>query len=129
MTTIHHALDVERKFGDWGPGYLFTGSNASYGIVTLRPGDAFANHLHEAHEETFFVLEGTIEIWLDRNERLMLSAEDLVRCEPGVEHFLRNTSDRNARALFLKVPGIEGDKIEKPWVPEDTKIEEEENEG
>lgn len=112
-----NVADVEPRFGDWGPGYLAQHNDAAFGVVTLRPGDAFANHLHNHHEESFLVLDGEIELWRSRGERLELSRGDFVRCPAGVEHFLRNVGTETARAFFIKAPGVTADKVDSPWEP------------
>jgi len=119
MTEVVNKESIELRFGSWGPGYLLKGKQAAYGIVTLRSGDEFANHYHERHEETFFVLEGRFELWLDRSERLELQTGDLVRCPAGVQHYLRNVTNENASALFVKAPNEEFDKIDLQWSPLD----------
>ena len=115
--TIRNIADVEPRFGDWGSGYLAEAQDASFGVVTLRPGDAFDNHLHEWHTESFLVLHGEVELWLDRTDLLVLKPGDLYSCSPGVEHFLRNAGDTLFRAFFIKSPGISHDKVEVPWAP------------
>lgn len=111
---------AELRFGDWGPGYLARSDDAAFGVIVLRPGDAFDNHLHEHHTETFIVLEGTAEIWVDRDTPVTISAGDLVRAEPHEEHLLRNRSDRPFRAVFVKTPWVDGDKVDRTWTPDDS---------
>jgi quercetin dioxygenase-like cupin family protein len=111
--------DIQPRFGDWGPGYLVPEGDAAFGAVYLRPGDEFGNHYHERHEESFLVLEGRAELWLDRSQLVELAPGDLIRCRPGVEHFLRNTSDEPFRAFFIKAPGVPGDKVDAEWRPAD----------
>lgn len=106
------------RFGDWGPGYLSRSDDAAFGVIVLRPGDAFDNHLHEHHTETFIVLEGSAEVFIDRDAPVTISAGDLVRAEPREEHLLRNPFDRPFRAVFVKTPCVEGDKIDRPWSPD-----------
>jgi quercetin dioxygenase-like cupin family protein len=115
--SVANIADVQPRFGEWGPGYLVQSDDAAFGVVTLRPGDAFDNHFHEHHTETFLVLEGSAELWLDRDELLVLGPGDLVGCLPRVEHYLRNTGSAPFRALFVKSPGVSGDKVEAPWAP------------
>lgn len=114
---VLRAADADLRFGDWGPGYLVQGDDAAFGVVVLRPGDEFANHLHEHHTESFVVLEGRAEIWLDRDTRRVVSAGDVLRAEPHEEHFVRNPFDETFRAVFVKTPWVDGDKIDRPWTP------------
>lgn len=113
-----HVTETPLRFDDWGPGYISQADHATFGTVVLRPGDEFANHLHEHHEESFLVMSGAAELWLDRTERLELHEGDFISCAPNVEHFLRNTGTTPFRAFFVKAPGVAGDKIDRPWAPD-----------
>lgn len=117
-TTVTNIADAELRFGGWGPGYLVQGDDAAFGVVRLRPGDDFANHFHEHHTESFFVVDGTAELWLDRATRLVLTPGDFVQCTPGVEHYLRNVDVSTFTAFFVKAPGVSADKVDTPWTPE-----------
>ncbi|MGO2091899.1 MAG: cupin domain-containing protein [Microbacterium gubbeenense] len=112
--------DAELRFGDWGPAYLSKTDAAAFGTVVLRPGDAFDNHAHEHHTESFVAVEGEAEVWIDRTHRATLAAGEVLHAEPGEEHFLRNVSDRVFRAVFVKTPWVDGDKVDHPWQPGDT---------
>lgn len=109
---------ADLRFGDWGPGYLSKDDAAAYGTVVLRPGDVFDNHLHEHHTESFVVLEGAAEIWLDRTERHVVRTGDVLHARPGEEHLVRNPFDEVFRAVFVKAPWVDGDKVDRHWTPE-----------
>lgn len=111
--------DIERRFGEWGPGYLAQEDHAAFGAIFLRPGDEFANHYHEHHEESFLVISGRAELWLDRSQLVRLDVGDFIRCAPRVEHYLRNTADAPFQAFFVKAPGVRDDKVDSPWRPGD----------
>jgi quercetin dioxygenase-like cupin family protein len=64
------------------------------------------------------VLEGRAEIWLDRDTRRVVSAGDVLRAEPHEEHFVRNPFDETFRAVFVKTPWVDGDKVDRPWTPD-----------
>lgn len=115
---VLRTADADLRFGDWGPGYLATTDDAAFGVVVLRPGDAFGNHLHRRHTEAFVVLEGAAEVWIDRDTPVTISAGDVLRAEPGEEHYLRNPFDATFRAVFVKTPWVDGDKEDRPWSPE-----------
>jgi len=115
---LAHSADAELRFGDWGPGYLSQTPAAAFGVVVLRPGDAFANHLHRAHTESFVVLEGRAEVWLDRAAPVTIAAGDVLHARPEQEHYLRNPFDTVFRAVFVKAPWVDGDKVDAPWTPE-----------
>lgn len=114
-------IEADLRFGDWGPGYLAQTDDAAFGVVVLRPGDHFDNHLHEHHTESFIAIEGKAELWLDRVARVVLSAGGILRAEPGEEHYLRNPFTETFRAVFVKTPWCDGDKIDLPWTPEEQK--------
>lgn len=114
---VLRTADADLRFGDWGPGYLAKGDDAAFGVVVLRPGDEFANHLHEHHTESFVVIEGRAEIWLDRDTRRVVATGDVLRAEPHEEHFVRNPFDETFRAVFVKTPWVDGDKVDVPWTP------------
>lgn len=117
VATKQNLADVVRRFGDWGPGYLAQEDDAAFGAVFLRPGDEFPNHYHEHHEESFLVITGRAELWLDRSQLVQLDVGDFIRCGPRVEHYLRNTADTPFQAFFVKAPGVRGDKVDVPWSP------------
>jgi len=110
--------DVALRFGDWGPGYISQTPDAAFGTVVLRPGDVFENHLHEHHTESFVALEGVAEVWIDRAQRAELRAGDVLHATAGEEHLLRNTGAVPFRAVFVKTPWVDGDKVERPWRPD-----------
>ena len=114
---VLRSAEAELRFGDWGPGYLSQGDDAAFGVVVLRPGDEFANHLHEHHTESFVVIEGRAEIWLDRDTRRVVTVGDVLRAEPHEEHFVRNPFAETFRAVFVKTPWVDGDKVDRPWTP------------
>ncbi|QRY39508.1 cupin domain-containing protein [Microbacterium hominis] len=115
---ILRSADAHLRFGDWGPGYLAQSDDAAFGVVVLRPGDEFANHLHEHHTESFVVLEGSAEVWIDRGAAVVLAPGDVLRAAPGEEHYLRNSFDGTFRAVFVKTPWVDGDKLDRPWTPD-----------
>ncbi len=102
--------DKEYRFGDSGPKYLMAGPRMSLGIVCLKPGEDFAAHHHGVMEENFFVVEGTIEFLID-NVPHVLTAGNFIHVEPGEVHYLRNTSDKIAKAHFALAPYMEKDKV------------------
>lgn len=117
MNDIMRLLETELRFDTWGPGYLARADDAAFGTLVLRPGDSFTNHVHERLTETFLVLEGEVEIWLDRDVKHTLGMLELLQAEPGVEHLVRNQSTAPARLLFVKTPDIDDDKVDRPWTP------------
>lgn len=115
---VYRLGDVEPRFGDWGPGYATKHDDAAFGTVVLRPGDDFGNHLHNSHTESFVVLQGVAEVWLNRSTRVVIQQGDLLRAEPGEEHYVRNSFSEPFKALFIKTPWVDGDKVDLPWTPD-----------
>ena len=72
--------------------------------VSVPSGMEVAPHLHRAHSDAFYVLEGELEF---------IVGEEVVRAEvggyvlspPGVVHGFRNTGPVTARVLNLHAPG------------------------
>lgn len=117
MSRAVNISEVEKRFGSWGPGYLVQADDAAFGVVTLRPGDEFANHYHEQHTESFYVVQGAAEVWLDQSECVSVQPGDFIQCRPNVQHYLRNVGDEEFTAVFTKSPGVCDDKIAVDWRP------------
>ncbi len=105
------------RFGDWGPGYLAQGDDAAFGVVVLRPGDEFANHLHEHHTESFVVIEGSAEIWLDRQAASVVSVGDVLRAEPGRSTSCATPSTRPSGPCSSRPPGSTATRSTGPGLP------------
>lgn len=89
-------------------------------MIVLRPGDVFGNHLHERSTESLIVMEGMAELWVNRVTCIALHAGNLIQIEAGEEHFVRNISNAEFRAIFVKAPWIAQDNIDKAWTPPET---------
>jgi quercetin dioxygenase-like cupin family protein len=103
--------EFEYRFGDSGPKYLLRGPRMNFGVVVLQAGQDFRDHLHNIMEENFFILEGELEFIVDGNT-LTARAGDLVHVEPGEAHYLKNTSNAPAKAVFALAPFQEKDKVD-----------------
>jgi quercetin dioxygenase-like cupin family protein len=62
-------------------------------------------------EENFFILEGELEFTV-AGETLTARVGDLVHIEPGEAHYLKNTTDAPAKAVFALAPFQEKDKVD-----------------
>jgi quercetin dioxygenase-like cupin family protein len=103
--------DFEYRFGDSGPKYLTKGPNVDIGVVVLKPGQDFPNHYHTTCEEAFFILEGSIDFYIN-SIRHSAKPGDMIQCRPGDSHYLINNSSNNFKAIFIKSPHIkENDSI------------------
>ena len=80
------------------------GSGISLLELTLEPGGEIPPHLHRGQSDSFYVLEGEVELRV--GEQVVSGAPGtFVLSPPGVVHSLRNPSERPARLLNLHVPG------------------------
>jgi quercetin dioxygenase-like cupin family protein len=70
----------------------------------VKPGARVQPHFHKEHSDSFFVLEGELEIHVG-DEVVSAVPGMYVLAPPGVVHFFRNVSDEPARALNLHTPG------------------------
>jgi mannose-6-phosphate isomerase-like protein (cupin superfamily) len=61
-------------------------------------------HSHEANDDIFYVLEGTIS-FLVGTERVQATAGAFLRVPAGVTHDFENTSDQRAGMLNIYIPG------------------------
>jgi mannose-6-phosphate isomerase-like protein (cupin superfamily) len=71
--------------------------NQSLAEATLEPGQATARHYHAETEEIYYVVEGSGEMELD-GDRRVLSPGDAVLIPPGAWHQIRA---RDQRLRFL----------------------------
>ena len=110
MKKIHES-EFEYRFGDSGPKYLLRGPRMNMGVVVFQPGQDFRDHLHNVMEENFFILEGELEFTVAGNT-FTARPGDLVSCEPGEAHYLKNISDAPAKAVFALAPFQEKDKVD-----------------
>jgi mannose-6-phosphate isomerase-like protein (cupin superfamily) len=64
-------------------------------------------HLHEREEESFYILEGTLQFQVG-GESLTAGAGAYVKAPPGLRHAFKNVGTAPARVLMLVTPaGIE----------------------
>ncbi|HSU80399.1 MAG TPA: cupin domain-containing protein [Candidatus Angelobacter sp.] len=120
MLKVHEAESAYR-FGDHGPKYLSKGPNIDIGVVQLKPGQDFQNHYHTTVEETFYILEGAIDFYIN-NEKVKAEKGNLIKVSPTETHYLINNSDQNFRALFIKSPHLEEKdsvNVDNPILEED----------
>ncbi len=64
-------------------------------------------HIHEREEESFYILEGTLQFQVG-HESLTAGAGAYVKAPPGVRHAFKNVGATPARVLMLATPaGVE----------------------
>jgi len=70
----------------------------------IQPGSGVDPHFHKGHSDSFFILEGELEIHVG-DDVVTAVPGSYALAPPGVVHFFRNISDAPARALNLHTPG------------------------
>jgi mannose-6-phosphate isomerase-like protein (cupin superfamily) len=69
----------------------------------LPPGSGAPRHLHHDHDETFYVLSGTLEVDVD-GEHVVVGAGGLARAIRGTPHAFHNPGPGDAVVLALYDP-------------------------
>lgn len=70
----------------------------------VQPGGGVSPHFHKAHSDSFYVLEGEIELHLG-DEVVQGAPGTYVLAPPHVVHWFRNVGEAPARMLNLHTPG------------------------
>ena len=76
--------------------------------------DGTGPHFHKQHVDSFYVLEGELEITV-AGEIVHVRAGDLVHAPPGVVHSFRNASSERAHFLNVHAPGMRFDEYMRAW--------------
>ena len=117
---------LTRDQDDWGVFAQVSGPrDGLQGIVaieaTFLPGKCHDFHRHPGQEEVIYVVEGTIEQWLEQ-EKSTLSAGDSVVIPASAVHATFNDGDAAAKILAILSPsvgddgyGVEDMAAEEPW--------------
>jgi quercetin dioxygenase-like cupin family protein len=117
---------LTRDQHDWGVFAQVSGPrDGLQGIVaieaTFLPGKCHDFHRHPGQEEVIYVVEGTIEQWLEQ-EKSTLSAGDSVVIPASAVHATFNDGDAAAKILAILSPsvgddgyGVEDMAAEEPW--------------
>jgi quercetin dioxygenase-like cupin family protein len=99
----------------WGPGdmYLFlaTGAETNGAFFQFEaivpPGGGPPPHIHRAEDETFYLIEGSLELHLGEKV-VMAKAGDFVSFPKGTAHSFKNVGSTTAKMLVTCVPaGLE----------------------
>ncbi|HUF01326.1 MAG TPA: cupin domain-containing protein [Gaiellaceae bacterium] len=72
--------------------------------LEVRPGGGVSPHFHEGHSDSFYVLEGELEVHLG-DDVFRAGSGAYALAPPGVVHWFRNASDAACRVLNLHTPG------------------------
>ncbi len=74
-----------------------------FGEVTIEVGATLGVHLHEGETETYYITQGT-GLYYDNNDSYEVTVGDVLFCESGSTHGLKNTGSEEVKfiALILK---------------------------
>jgi quercetin dioxygenase-like cupin family protein len=71
--------------------------------------DGAGPHFHKQHVDSFYVLEGELELTV-AGETVRAHTGELVHAAPGIVHSFKNASDGRLRLLNLHTPGMRFDE-------------------
>ena len=72
--------------------------------ISFQPGDGVAPHFHKGHSDSFYVLEGEVELHVG-DEVVHGTPGTYVLAPPNVVHWFQNVSDKPVKMLNLHTPG------------------------
>lgn len=76
------------------------------GIVVLQPGQGVESHRHEAEDDSFLVLEGTLTVTVGEERREVRAGPGTFVLIPvGTDHAIRNAGSDDVRILNVHAPG------------------------
>ena len=112
LTATFRPADTPRELeygGGSGARYLATGASTGgrFGLYRWEMGPGGGGpgpHFHRALSESFYVLDGSVEIF-DGTRWLPTGPGDFVHFQPGVVQGFRNGSGDQAAMLLLFAPG------------------------
>lgn len=126
MSSFKPADALEREEMEWGASAQVSGPRDGLrGIVSIEatflPGKCHDFHFHPGQEEVIYVLEGEIEQWIEREQRLLRSGDTVVIGE-SVVHASFNDGAEPAKILAILSPGVGEDGYgvedvsgDEPW--------------
>lgn len=106
---ILNEADKEYRHGDHGPKYLEQGPNMNFGFVQVLVGEEVVAHVHKVMEENFYILEGTVTMFVD-GKKVELSKGDYIHLDPGEIHKVCNYGDAIVKMVVTAAPFLKGDK-------------------
>jgi thiamine-phosphate pyrophosphorylase len=74
-------------------------------VVAIAPGEGVVPHVHRAHVDVFFMLEGELDLRVGEGT-VRVPAGSCVTAPPFLVHGFRNRSDRGVRYVNLHAPGV-----------------------
>ena len=127
MSSFVKQADVRQESFDWGViGWRLTPDKGSKQLVimdvTLEPGEGHNFHRHPGQEEVIYVIEGTIEQWVEAEKRVLAPGDSVV-IPASVVHASFNDGSETAHLQVVIGPslggetgyGLEDVSAEEPW--------------
>ena len=75
-------------------------------VIVLRPGQGVESHRHEAEDDSFLVLEGTLSLTVGDDDReVQAGPGTFVLVPSGTPHAIVNTGPGDVRFLNVHAPG------------------------
>jgi DNA-binding transcriptional MerR regulator/quercetin dioxygenase-like cupin family protein len=74
------------------------------GLFRIAPGASSGGSYHHEGEEFIYVLQGSIEVWLDEIERYILQPGDCLYFKSTQAHRWRSASDKETILLWVNTP-------------------------
>lgn len=68
--------------------------------ITLDPGCEIGNHVHADDSEMYFMIEGK-GLYNDNGEELEVCTGDVMFCDKGEEHAIKNNTDKPLKFVAL----------------------------
>jgi mannose-6-phosphate isomerase-like protein (cupin superfamily) len=75
----------------------------NFALITIQPGRDLEAHVHQAEDDSFYILEGEMTFSLEGAETLA-GPGTFVLVPPGVEHSFHNRGDVPVRMLNIHAP-------------------------
>lgn len=103
--------DTGKKF--WMTENEFTGilvgkeaTNSEYVITDgiIEPNGFIPNHYHKWEDQTFHIIQGTLEILVGQEKRTVTTG-DTIHCPRGIAHYMKNIGQENAKVISYIFPG------------------------
>ena len=110
--------EKDYRFGDSAPKYLMKGPRSNFAIVRFNPGQDFPAHYHNIMEENFYVIDGTIDIYVD-DKKITLNKGQFIHIAPKEVHYVKNNYSEPITMVSTLAPYQEIDKIDAPdFIPQ-----------
>ena len=81
-------------------------TNSEYVITDgiIEPNGFIPNHYHKWEDQTFHIIEGTLEVVIGE-EKMIVDSGDTIHCPRGIAHYMKNIGKENAKVISYIFPG------------------------